>query len=116
MINFKYIILFFCIASMAAGQILFKIISINYNNSLNIYSWNVFGIFFIAVFLYFLSTIAWVYLLTEFNISKLYPFFAFSFVFVPIAGIFLFDEKINIGQMSGYILIIIGIIISGLSI
>ena len=107
------LLLVVCVIIMVVGQILFKQVAINYNKSVTLFSVQVVGLGAIAGALYFLSTVLWVVVLRNTDISKAYPFFALGFVLIPIAGCILFEESLSHLQILGILLITIGVILSG---
>ena len=108
------LLLIFCVVVMVVGQILFKQVAINYNKSLTLLSTQVVGLGTIAVGLYFISTVLWIVVLRNADISKAYPFFALGFVLIPIAGYVLFEESLGYLQIFGILLITIGVVLSGI--
>lgn len=109
MSNFVYYIVFLCAFLIAIGQLLFKSISNNYNETLEIFNFNVLGLLVIAGILYCGATILWIWCLRYVDLSKAYPIFALGFALVPFMSWLIFKESMNIYYIIGVILIIIGI-------
>jgi len=65
----------------------------------------------IAGVIYGSATILWIYLLKDAPLSKAYMLTAVSFIAVPIASIFMFNESVNFTFYLGATIIITGIII-----
>ena len=107
---YKFLILT-CVFVGVIGQIMFKSVSNNYNQTHNIFSWNVLGLAFLACFMYLISTTLWVWTLRFVKLSVAYPFFALAFVLVPTASFFLFNEPITSRYILGCVLIIAGLIV-----
>lgn len=62
----------------------------------------------IALFLYGLSAIIYIFALTKGDLNVLYPISALTYVWSTILAKFMLKEKINIYKWSGIALIIIG--------
>lgn len=98
---------------MAVGQILFKLAAGRLGN-LSL-SWDmaarlVFNPYLVVgVMVYGLTTILWVLVLTDTDLSRSYPFVALTMVLVPIAGVFLFNESLSPGLVIGGGLILAGL-------
>lgn len=99
----------FCVLMVAVGQILFKLGAItatqqnaNIGAFVNIY-------IVIALIIYAISTIIWIYLLRNIPLSIAYPFMSLSFILVPLASYYIFGDPLNLKMMLGGILIIIGV-------
>lgn len=58
------------------------------------------------------ASVCWMLALERTDIGFAYPFMALSFVLVPLAAAFLFDEPLTIGQMIGLFLIVAGVTVS----
>ena len=109
------LIIIICVVIMTAGQVLFKQVAINYNNSGSLLDFRVFGILFVAGALYVTSTGLWVWALRSMEISKAYPYFALGFVFVPLVSSWMFGEVLNLRYGFGVLLIIAGVIMTSTS-
>lgn len=107
-----YLYAIICVVGIAIGQILFKISSISMATSGNILTPKVLIPLSVAVFLYGVTTIGWIWILKYIELGKIYPIMALSFVIVPIGAYFIFNERFNIQYGIGILLIISGIIIS----
>lgn len=101
----------FCVCLISLGQILFKyvgMLSAAEANGLNIRA-IVFGA--VALGIYGLATLVWIYLLRSIPLSKAYPFMALSFVLVPLAAVVFYAEAVNAAYVAGLVLIISGIFV-----
>lgn len=65
----------------------------------------------LGVFLYFISSILFLYLLKTEDLSLLYPITALSYVFVTILSIYVLREKMNRYKLFGISLIILGVVL-----
>ena len=68
----------------------------------------------VALTLYGIATILWIYVLRFVPLNRAYPYMALSFPIVTLASYFIFAEKITIGVAAGITLITLGILISWL--
>ena len=64
-----------------------------------------------GMFLYFLSAVAWSYLLTKLDISFVQPILALTYVVTPVLAIFLLGEHVPLLRWVGIAVIILGVII-----
>ena len=106
---------------MSIGQILFKktalsiSLSMGSNNSLGLIDGLIKALsvpwLYIALCVYALATVFWLYLLQRIPLSLAYPFSAFAMVIVPIAAVLIFGERLTWSYWAGVSFIIIGIII-----
>ena len=70
---------------------------------------------YVAVFLYLLSSVFFIYALKFGELSILYPIVSASYIWVTLLSIKYLKEKMNIWKWSGIIAIIIGVILIGLA-
>lgn len=68
----------------------------------------------LALVLYGLATLLWIYLLQRVPLSQAYPFAALAFVLVPLGAAALFGERLSSAQIFGSALIVAGICVIGL--
>lgn len=64
-----------------------------------------------GIFLYALSTILWLSILSKAELSFAYPLIAAGYVVVAILSKFIFNDNLGLGRLGGIILIIIGVIL-----
>jgi len=104
---------------MSLGQILFKktALSISSNEALGLYEGIIKAILvpwlYMALFVYALATVFWLYILQRIPLSIAYPFSALAMLIVPIFAMLLFGERINYTYWIGLVLILLGISIIG---
>ena len=96
---------------IAVGQILFKLTSrdvaaVDMNSLLKL---SVNGYFILALVLYGIATVSWVYVLRHFPLSKAYMFMGLTFVFVPLLSYWFLKEPLNLRYLAGAAFIILGI-------
>jgi drug/metabolite transporter (DMT)-like permease len=101
-----------CVVVMTVGQILFKLVAVNYNRLGILFDWRVLGVLAIAGILYVTSTGLWVWALRSMELSNAYPLFALGFVLVPIASAALFGETLTLRYAAGVGLIVAGVILT----
>jgi drug/metabolite transporter (DMT)-like permease len=107
-----------CSLMLASGQVFWKLslagreISLSYKSIVNL----VFSPMFLAgVVLYGLATVLWIYLLSKFELSYIYPMIAFAYVFGAFLSVIVLKETISLFRLSGILLVVIGIAVIGLS-
>ncbi len=107
-----YFVALLCTIGIAAGQLLFKLSAINLRQTNNSFFSSGTVILLIALLLYGMTTLAWIWVLQRVELGHIYPLMALAFVFVPAGSYFLFGERFNFHYISGIILIILGIILT----
>lgn len=112
MIAYVYLSAFFCIILLSIGQIFFKLSAINIQTTGSYYDLRTISYLFSALFLYGITSIAWVFILQKINLGKIYPIMALSFIIVPFFSFLIFNETFSARYFLGIALIILGIIIS----
>ncbi|MDR0555787.1 MAG: EamA family transporter [Holosporaceae bacterium] len=66
---------------------------------------------FCGVSIFVMALILWLYLLSQFDLSFLYPFGSLSYILAALGGWFFFAEDINLCQGGGILLILMGVIL-----
>lgn len=100
-----------CVLAISSGQLLFKKVSININQSNSLFSLEVLGTFSLAVSIYGLATLLWIYILRSVPLNQAYSFMALSFVFVSIGGHWFFSEAVSSQFIIGLLLIVVGLVV-----
>jgi drug/metabolite transporter (DMT)-like permease len=72
-------------------------------------------ILWLALLLYGLATVLWVFLLQRVALIHAYPFAALAFVLVPFGAAAFFGERLSGGVLLGSVLIVAGIAVTGLA-
>lgn len=99
---------------LSIGQVLFKYAS----GKINIESKGLFAglllnpAFIIAIAVYAVATISWLFVLKAIPLKVAYPFAALAFVLVPIFASIFLGETLRFTTFAGAIVIIIGVYIS----
>ena len=106
---------------MSLGQILFKktalsiSLSMGSNSSLGLIEGIIKALsvpwLYMALCVYALATVFWLYILQRIPLSLAYPFSAFAMVIVPIVAVLIFGERLTWSYWVGVLFIIIGIFI-----
>ena len=104
---------------MSLGQILFKktaiSISLSSNEGLGLMDVMLKALsvpwLYMALCVYAVATIFWLYILQRIPLSLAYPFSALAMVLVPIIAVYLFGERLTGSYWIGVIFIFTGIII-----
>lgn len=104
-----------CVLALAVGQLLFKLSSraLAGTDGLS-------GLARLAYEPYFLlsltvyggATVLWVWLLKELPLTVAYPFFALSFVFVPLISLLFLGEQVSLRYWAGIAMIMAGIYVT----
>jgi len=106
----NYLIALFCSISIAIGQILFKLSADSAKDSGTFFSIKPLSFFMIAIIIYGMTSITWIWILGKVELSKAYPFMALAFLFVPLISYYVFNEKLTSHYILGVLLIVIGVI------
>jgi drug/metabolite transporter (DMT)-like permease len=100
----------FTVASLAAGQICFKLASPAFA-SFSIRS--LFApIFILALVIYAIATVMWVVVLSRVPLTVAYPLVALSYLIVPLLARFFLGEPLHWQTFAGAAVIIAGILLS----
>lgn len=68
--------------------------------------------FYAGLSLYGISTLLWVYALKSLPLSKVYPFTFLTFSLVLVFSHLLFDERLSFVNITGVVLIVIGVVLA----
>jgi len=107
-----YSIAVLCVLGIAAGQILFKLSASYMHSSGTFFDPKSLIILFVALVLYGITTLAWVWVLQKLELGRAYPLMALAFVLVPIGSHFVFGERFHLQYFIGITMIMIGILVS----
>jgi drug/metabolite transporter (DMT)-like permease len=106
------ILLLLTVAGISSGQILFKRGAIGLSKGYKSWDLLLSAPIITGLFVYAASTLVWIYLLREVALSKAYPFFALSFVIVPLLSRIFFNEHLDKSYLAGITLIVAGVILT----
>lgn len=107
-----------CALLITSGQVLWKIallktkISFSSDITINkVINFIISPYMIMGIIIYLFATVFWIYLLSKFEYSKIYPILALAYVFALLFAYFIFDEKIGWYKIFGVFFIIFGIVI-----
>ncbi|MGH1487476.1 MAG: EamA family transporter [Cellvibrionaceae bacterium] len=63
---------------------------------------------FSGIFVYGISVLVWLWVLSKVDLSIAYPFVGVSFIFTLLFGVFLLDESLNVYKIIGTLMIAFG--------
>lgn len=106
-----YFVALLCVIGISTGQILFKLSATMMHQTGSIYTHRGLVVLFLALLLYGVTTLAWVWVLQKMALGKAYPLMALAFVLVPIGSYFVFGERFHIQYIIGVAMIILGVIL-----
>ncbi len=103
-------LILFTVASLAAGQICFKLAS----PAFTVFSMrSMFSpIFIIALIIYAVATVLWVVVLSRVPLTVAYPLIALSYLIVPLLARVFLNEPLSWQTFAGAAVIIAGILLS----
>ncbi|HEY2255024.1 MAG TPA: EamA family transporter [Variovorax sp.] len=101
-----------CVLGIAAGQILFKLSAAAMQKAGSFLDPRGLLILFVALGLYGITTLAWVWVLQQIELGRVYPLMALAFVVVPLGSHFLLGERFQIQYFVGVALIVAGIVVA----
>lgn len=107
-----YAVAVICVLGIAIGQILFKLSAAALKESGTFFDLRTMVTLGSALFLYAVTTIAWVWVLQKIDLGKAYPLMALAFVLVPIGSHFFLGERFSPQYFAGVALIVLGIIVT----
>ena len=101
-----------CVLGLAVGQILFKVAAISLQETGSLFVWRTISALVLAMMLYGLTSLAWVWLLQKVDLGRVYPLMALAFVLVPLGSHLVFGEKFQTQYFVGVAIIVVGIVIA----
>lgn len=118
MSKMSYILIIFAVIVISTGQIMLKYasknISIQNNETFNqIIVGNIkpLTIIVFAIIIYLIAMLAWIQALRSTPLSIAYLFMSISFIIVPLAATFIFNESLPRYYIPGMSMIVIGLIL-----
>ena len=106
------VLLLSCVLGISAGQLMFKLSArgiADVSGAPVLWRLAANPWFLMSLATYGGATVLWVWLLRELPLNRAYPFFALSFLFVPLLSGFLLGEPTNARYWVGIGLIVAGI-------
>lgn len=113
----NFFLLSICSLLIATGQLLFKRASNNFQQieNINQFAGAIFSRHFVlALAIYSIATMLWIWLLREIPLTRAYPFIALSFVIVPLLSFVFLGETVGYMYFVGLMLILAGICVVNL--
>lgn len=107
-----YFIAILCVLGIAGGQILFKMSATAMHRSGSFFDPRSLMILFVALAIYGITTLAWVWVLQKIDLGRAYPLMALAFVLVPIGSHFVFGERFHFQYFIGVAMIMAGILVT----
>ena len=101
-----------CVVGLAVGQILFKVSATSLSETGSYLALKTFTTLFVAMTLYAITSIAWVWVLQKVELGRVYPLMALAFVLVPLASHFVFGERFQPQYFIGVAMIMVGIVVA----
>ncbi len=99
--------------SLSIGQLLFKLAAddIKLKIAEGWLTAIISGWLFAAILLYAVSTVLWVAILTQVNLSKAYPFALLGAALVPLISHYFLNEQLTFKYVIGMVLVLLGVLI-----
>ena len=107
-----YVVAILCVIGLAIGQILFKVSATSLNETGSFFALKTASTLLIALTLYAVTSIAWVWVLQKITLGRAYPLMALAFVLVPLGSYLVFGERFQPQYYVGVALICVGIVIA----
>lgn len=108
-----YILIFFNISLLVAGQMLWKqgMAEFSYNGIINLIKFMFTPYIFSGLILYGIATVIWLYLLKTAQFSLIYPLQSLAYIIGVIVAFLLFKEEVSIVRWLGILTIFTGVFI-----
>src|SRR5690348_13098346 len=92
----RYVILILCVLTTSCGNVLLKSAANTLKSLNSVWALAFEPTFLLAVLLYGITTLVWVWCLQEVPLSRAYLFMSLAYVFIPCLSWFFFGETISI--------------------
>jgi drug/metabolite transporter (DMT)-like permease len=100
------------VLTLSAGQVLFKLAANQLHDVHEALKSLTSGWLLLALIVYALATVFWVYTLRSVPLKIAYPFVAFAYFLVPVFAHYILDEIVNFRTFVGASIIIFGVWVS----
>lgn len=100
------------VLGIAAGQILFKLAADELQKGNTISAWITNHHLWLALAIYGVATVFWILALQRSALNIAYGIMGLAFVIVPIASVFILEERLTKGVIIGAVMIVAGIVIA----
>ncbi|WP_068635753.1 EamA family transporter [Thauera butanivorans] len=101
-----------CVLGISLGQILFKKAAMTIVDASQWQQWVFNGWLIVALALYGITTLVWIWVLRHAPLHLAYPFMALAFLIVPCLGWLFMGEPVRLATWAGGALILLGITIA----
>lgn len=102
-----------CVALIAGGQVLFKLAARAGEASSAGFPWDILNAWLlVALAVYGVATLLWVWVLKSLPLNLAYPFVGFAFVLVPVLAALVLGETLDWRHLAGGALIAAGVAVS----
>ena len=101
-----------CVVGISLGQLLFKKAAISIPEPATWQSWVLNPWLIVALVLYGITTLVWIWVLRHAPLHLAYPFMGLAFLIVPCLSWLILSEPIQIPTLIGGALILVGITIA----
>jgi drug/metabolite transporter (DMT)-like permease len=108
--TFRFTAALLIVLMISIGQILFKVAAERLRAADGQLASHVLSVIALSLVLYGIATLGWIWVLQSYPLSRIYPLMALSFIFVPVGGMVLFDERLSFSFFAGT-----GLLLAGLS-
>ncbi len=104
-----------CVFGIAMGQLLFKKAAMGLPAQPGVADWLLNGWLLVALALYGLTTLLWVWILRHAPLHLAYPFMGLAFLLVPLMASWWLDEPLHWQSLVGGALILTGVWVAALA-
>lgn len=98
-----------CVLCISAGQLFFKRAALAIPDGAGLAGWLLNGWLIMALLLYGMTTLLWVWILRHAPLHLAYPFMGLAFLMVPIMAALWMDEPLHWQSLAGGALILAGV-------
>jgi drug/metabolite transporter (DMT)-like permease len=103
---------FLCVLMISSGQVLFKSAALQTASATGVIERWLNTPLIIALVIYGVATLLWIWVLRHTSLSLAYPMFALAFLIVPLLAHFFLQEPVSIKTFIGGALIIAGVLVA----
>jgi drug/metabolite transporter (DMT)-like permease len=100
------------VIGLSVGQILFKLAAAQMSSPREALKSVVSGWMLVALIVYAIATLLWVYALRTLPLRVAYPFAALAYLLVPLLAHFFLSEPLQVRTLIGAAIIMLGILVS----
>lgn len=104
-----------CVLGISLGQLLFKKAALSLPAAPDWHDWAFNGWLLVALVLYGVTTLGWVWVLRNAPLSLAYPFMGMAFIIVPLLARWWLGEAVTTQTVAGGVLILAGVALAAKS-